>query len=788
VKRARHATKQDGKDGGICSAFAWTGDRVLSGFVYDPASLFRKFVVELLIDGIAIKTVRAEQFHDQLARDDVGDGFYGFSFSLREELLNSSGIAEARIANVGTLVGSPIIFGQNPPRRAAACGTGSVQWLGGLRFAGWLGEGEADENFFDVMVDGELVTRVSASGWRHVGADPETACAAKAFDFHLPQKFADSRMHRLAVTMPNGDPLPGSPVVFVSFPDGLTGALAKLGGADSERLRAEQFDCLVPASLPFSQFPAWNDRFATPDPGAPALTTAVVLLDGGAGDLDATLASLDGQTQGRWLAGALPACEPGVFDAGELRTFLAGDAADAQIVLFALSGTVLSKHALARMGAAFLEFEQAVVVYGDVEVTGPGQLKWPVLFSAFDYERFLEQGYCAHFFAMRRSGLDQALAAGVSNIYRIFNSLFDGGTPGLSNVVHIPEVLATLPPFDPAAMSSPLAAATHEHLQERGIKSRVDQARCAIMPAVRVSRAGSDEVTTIIIPTRNRMRLLQQCLASLQPAVSRRAVEILVIDNDSTDPDTLDYLSAIDGKQTRVIQVSGHFNFARLNNVAAQAATGANLCLLNNDVQALDDEWLEEMLGRLVESDVGAVGAMLLWPSGVIQHGGVVLGPSFAATHAFNDRMEGDPGYGDLLCVAHECSAVTAACLLTRRQDYLAVGGMDELRFPVNFNDVDYCLKLRAAGKRVVMTPHARLLHLESASRGSDQAADRKARFERELRNLRGRWGAELMSESYYSPALSLDPVPFSALAWPPRSRSPRAATRPVPVIAPPGL
>jgi GT2 family glycosyltransferase len=182
------------------------------------------------------------------------------------------------------------------------------------------------------------------------------------------------------------------------------------------------------------------------------------------------------------------------------------------------------------------------------------------------------------------------------------------------------------------------------------------------------------------------------------------------------------------------------------------------------------------------------VGAQLLWPSGVVQHGGVVLGPGFAATHAFNDRVTGDLGYADMLAVAHECSAVTAACLLTRRVDYLAVGGMDELRFPINFNDVDYCLKLRAAGKRIVFTPHAKLLHLESASRGVDLTPQRRGRLQRELQNLRTKWAETLATDPFYNPTLSLDPIPFSALAWPPRSFSPRRLDNPQPVIAPPGL
>jgi GT2 family glycosyltransferase len=209
---------------------------------------------------------------------------------------------------------------------------------------------------------------------------------------------------------------------------------------------------------------------------------------------------------------------------------------------------------------------------------------------------------------------------------------------------------------------------------------------------------------------------------------------------------------------------------------------------LNNDIEATDDDWLLEMLSRLSDPGVGAVGARLLWPSGIVQHGGVVLGTSFAAAHAFNDRMDGDPGYGDMLKVAHECAAVTAACLLVRREDYLSVEGMDEVRFPVNFNDVDLCLKLRERGKTIVFTPHARLLHLESASRGKDEAEDRKARFERELRMLRNKWGQSLIDDPYYNPTLALDSAPYSALAWPPRSWQPRSNLPPKGLCVPSGF
>jgi hypothetical protein len=165
----------------------------------------------------------------------------------------------------------------------------------------------------------------------------------------------------------------------------------------------------------------------------------------------------------------------------------------------------------------------------------------------------------------------------------------------------------------------------------------------------------------------------------------------------------------------------------------------------------------------------------------VIQHGGVVLGPKFAAVHAFTDRIDSDPGYADLLRAAHERSAVTAACLLTDRRIFLEIGGLDGASFPINFNDVDYCLKLRARGLRVVSTPHARLLHRESASRGLDVRPDQSDRFQRELRNLRAAWRDVLLADPAYHPMLSLDRTPYSALAWPPRPARPRQ-----PFIAPP--
>jgi O-antigen biosynthesis protein len=771
---------------GLRTSFCWSGERILSGFVVDLSDPTRKFVVELLIDGLSVEAARADEYVHELARDDVGDGCYGFSFPLSHELVNAALVAEARIANLGTIIGEPIVLNHRAGiRRSNPC-PGSVRWLGGLRFSGWLA-GESDEPVMDVVVDGAVVMQVEASGWSHAGSDPEIARPVRAFGFHLPERFADGRARQLAVVKHNGDNLPGCPVTFVAFDGGLANTLAGLGALESEQFRAEQFDRLLPASVPLSQYHVWRERFPAPRTGPVALRAAVVMV--GAGNMDDTLETLREQTHNQWIAASFPdATGPNGFDPKLVRAFLDSDAADSDFVVFGVAGTRLTATALERIAAAFVKFDHACAVYSDVEITGADNSIWPLAFSAFDYERLLEQGYCAHFFALRRATADRALISGVSDLYRLFNSLLDHETGSIHNIVHLPGALAALPEFDLDAARPVLAMATRTHLEARGIPAHVTPAASGTMAAVRVRQPINTPKTTIIIPTRNRRKLLQDCIQSIESAVKKQTAEIIIVDNDSSDAETLEYLAAIDGNAARVMRIAGEFNFARLNNLAAVAATGDSLCLLNNDIKALDDNWLDEMLGRLAGVDVGAVGALLVWPSGVVQHGGVVLGPGFAATHAFNDRIRGDVGYGDLLCVAHECSAVTAACLVTRRADYLEVGGMDELRFPVNFNDVDYCLKLRAAGKRIVFTPYAKLLHLESASRGDDKARDRRGRFERELQNLRTKWGEVLVADCYYNPMLSLDPIPFSALAWPPREMAPRIVGRPKPVFAPPGI
>jgi len=784
---AKTAHRATGSDKGLQTSFELVNGSVFVGSAADPARPTERFTVELLVDGLVIMTAYADHDMQRDAKHRIGDGCHGFAFQVPQAIIENAVVAEARVANLGTAVGSAVLL--SPLRDKPTLATDHFRWLGGLRFSGWVADESRKVVDLTVMVDGAQILQVGTFGWAQADDDVNKDRPARSFDFHLPERFADGCVRWVNVLKDTGEALSDGPLPFVAFPDGLAAAITGFADLESERLRGEMYDHLVPMSLPMSQYEPWQQRFPLPAPPASSRHCAVVLV--GQGLIETTLDSLENHTHGLWAACSLDDSELTAFEASAASTFLSEDAPDSDVVVFALAGTVFEPNALRRILQAFSDLEEAVAVYGDVNVLAADGGVWPLAFPAFDYERLLEQGYCAHLFALRRDMAEDLLAASPSNLYRLFNALFDQGPLNAAQVIHLPGALGTLPPFDRPVASAELREATEIHLKQRKIAATVTLSSPGVLPAVRVRREQADGRTTIIIPTRDRLELLRDCLTSIGPAAAKSGADILIIDNDSTDRATLDYLAKIaksNIKGTRVVRVPGPFNYAQLNNSAAQATRSEYLCLLNNDIQAHDPDWLDELLGRLAEPDVGAVGALLLWPSGVVQHGGVVLGPNFAATHAFNDRLADDPGYGDLLRVAHECSAVTAACLVTRRGDYLDVGGMDEIRLAVSFNDVDYCLRLREAGKRIIFTPHARLTHLESASRGHDSRRDRSARFGRELGVLRSRWGQHLIDDPYYNPTLSLDAVPFSALAWPPRSVKPRGNGPVVSKDLPPGF
>lgn len=258
---------------------------------------------------------------------------------------------------------------------------------------------------------------------------------------------------------------------------------------------------------------------------------------------------------------------------------------------------------------------------------------------------------------------------------------------------------------------------------------------------------------SVIVPTRDRLDLLARCAEGVLRGTHYEALELLIVDNGSVEPETFAFLETLKADaRVRILSAPGPFNFAALMNRAVGEARGDIILLLNNDISMIGADWLSELVSQAVRPNVGAVGARLLYPDGTIQHAGVVLGTGGVAGHLHVGAPGDYPGYQGHLKLARNVSAVTAACLAIRRAVWDEVGGMDAERLTVAFNDVDLCLKVRAAGYDIVWTPFAELFHHESASRGPDLAPAAAARFQSEIDTMRERWGPVLDSDPFYGP------------------------------------
>ncbi len=335
--------------------------------------------------------------------------------------------------------------------------------------------------------------------------------------------------------------------------------------------------------------------------------------------------------------------------------------------------------------------------------------------------------------------------------------------------VHIPQVLyywrvhaastsggTGAKPYVQAAAQKAVA----DHLAATGRKGVVEPGKFPGLCHVRWALPAPPPLVSILIPNKDHADDLEKCLHSIYARTNYDNYEVLVIENNSTDPATFDYYKTLPQRYEgcRVVTYRGGFNFSAINNFGRKAAKGQYLLLLNNDVEVLSHDWLGELLAEASQPGVAACGAMLYYPDDTIQHAGVITGLGGYAGHSHKYHRRGASGYLFRLAAVQDYSAVTAACLLVRAEVYDALGGLDEA-FTVAFNDVDFCLRIREAGWRIAWTPYAELYHFESKSRGSDeQDPAKKARFDSERARLYARHGREkILHDPYYNPNLSLD-------------------------------
>ncbi|CAO4143402.1 GT2 family glycosyltransferase [Methylorubrum thiocyanatum] len=426
---------------------------------------------------------------------------------------------------------------------------------------------------------------------------------------------------------------------------------------------------------------------------------------------------------------------------------------------------LLSENALFEVARAVRADPELALIYSDEDkVDRRGRRFEPHFKSGYDRELLWAQNYVNHLCVVRTDALRRlgGLRPGFEGSQD--HDLLLRLTEGLdaSRVRHIPKVLYHWRAAAGSGTFSDRALARAEEARLRALTeiaarkgARAERGPEGFNRLVRPLPA-PPPLVSVVIPTRDRAELLGVVLDGLFARTDYPALEVIVVDNGSTEPATRDLFARHAGDpRLRVLPAPGPFNFSELSNRGAAAARGTILLFLNNDIEVLEPGWLTELVAIASDPEIGAVGAKLLYPDGTIQHGGIVLGIGGIAGHSHLGLPGSAPGYFARMVLSQEVSAVTGACLAMRAAVFSEVGGFDAAHLAVAFNDVDLCLKIRAAGYRIVWTPHARLVHHESKSRGAEDTPEKRARFEAESRVMRERWEPVLRADPYYNPNLS---------------------------------
>lgn len=439
------------------------------------------------------------------------------------------------------------------------------------------------------------------------------------------------------------------------------------------------------------------------------------------------------------------------------------EAASGDFVCFLDHDDLLEPDALFSYAEAVCNNSSIDLLYCDEDILdADGEYKAPFFKPDFDPELLRVKNYIAHFLTIRKSLLDRLELStpefdGAQDYHLTLQATEQGRA-----ICHIPRVLyhwrvcessssknAENKPYAADAGKRALAA----HLERTGMSARILDGKYPFSYRVLYDMPADQPLVSILIPNCDQPDVLRTCISSILDLTTYENFEIVIIENNSKKPETFAYYDNLIQKgdgHIRIERWPGEFNFSKIINFGAARARGEYLLLLNNDTQLLTPDWIERFLGICAQSDVAAAGALLYFPDDTIQHAGVVV--SSAANHLFRDMPRGNDGYFHLASCQRRLSAVTAACMIVKRSAFDEVGGFDEA-FTVCYNDVDFCLKLRALGYAVVYTPEVELYHYESLSRGVDDFGEKRGRQIAEQALLSNKWAYHFgKGDPYYSP------------------------------------
>lgn len=446
--------------------------------------------------------------------------------------------------------------------------------------------------------------------------------------------------------------------------------------------------------------------------------------------------------------------------------------------LFLDHDDLLATHALHEMASTIVSRPEVKLIYSDEDKLNElGERVEPHFKPDWNPDLLLAQNYICHLTAIKRDILDEigfcrAAYDGAQDhdlLLRVANVIEQ------QDVQHIPQILYhwRMAPDSTAANASAKnfstasgVAAVSDYLKNRGEDATVTAGKFPNTYRVVRNLSVPPPQVSIIIPTRDRLGILKQCIDSVIERTDYENYEIIVVDNRSEEQETLAYFSELRRvSNIRVLSYNRGFNYSAINNFAVEHANGSVITLLNNDIEVISPEWLTEMVSHAIRPSIGCVGAKLLYKNNMVQHAGVILGIGGVAGHAHKYFDAESAGYFSRLHLTQNMSAVTAACLTVEKDIYQAAGGLNDSDLKVAFNDVDFCLRVRALGLNNLWTPYALLYHHESVSRGQEDTHEKQVRFTSEAQFMQKKWGNSLVTDPAYNCNLTRKREDFSLAA-----------------------
>ena len=443
--------------------------------------------------------------------------------------------------------------------------------------------------------------------------------------------------------------------------------------------------------------------------------------------------------------------------------------ASGDYIVLADHDDAMTENALYECARAVREHPDCQVIYSDedkMDMDG-GALFDPHFKPDFNPDLLTSVNYICHQFVVKRE-----LAERVGGLRKEFDGAQDYDfifrcTEAAEGVWHIPKVLYHWRCHQDSTASNPQSKlyafeagskAIMEHYRRMGIEAEKVEKGVDYGIYHTIFKIKGNPKVSIIIPNKDHCQDLDLCMRAVLTRATYKNVEFVVVENNSTKKETFGYYDAIQKEfpQVRVVVWDREFNYSAINNFGVKHASGEYLLFLNNDTELIAENFIEEMLGFCQRDDVGAVGARLLYQDDTIQHAGVVVGFGGIAGHTFIGLHKAENSYFHRAMCAQDYSAVTAACMMSKRTVFEKTGGFSE-ELAVAFNDIDYCMKVRSLGKLVVYAPYAVLYHYESKSRGLEDTPEKVARFNREVAKFAKKWPDILKNgDPYYNPNLTL--------------------------------